>query len=395
MSLLVLHGWAKTDKIERALRDGAAAGAVLSPRYESPENLADYVQRLRDEFEEATILVDPQFYYAAITPVKAGRLPDYAYFHPDLTQRDFAPSKVRSYVRDTLDFANAMPVSALVSPTVLIEDFNDRWGQIAITLAQETVDRAGSLRNAPPVLLAFVIGESALRSRTSLEGFLDEISLFEVEGFFISVNRTAGTYQAQINETVLENLMYLSHTLGVVNNYQVIFNYMDLVGVALHAAGATAQACGWFNTMRQLSPTTYSVTRGGGRRPAARYTSLALLNSVPIAPVLDEIYQRGRIDEVIVGTQYDAALLKNPGNQPWPEDVSSLHHWTTLTLALKEFLRGRTPQTRIDRLLRGIADAKTLYQSLVEDGIPFPAATGPGHLSQWERAIENFRATLA
>ena len=47
MSLLAQHGYGKGSKIDLALQQGSVDGLVMSPRDESPANLAAYLERVR------------------------------------------------------------------------------------------------------------------------------------------------------------------------------------------------------------------------------------------------------------------------------------------------------------------------------------------------------------
>ena len=74
MSLLIQHGYGKSDKIERAISEGKVRGVILSPKDETPESLKDYIRALDRITPKVSVLFDPQFYASTISPVKEGNL---------------------------------------------------------------------------------------------------------------------------------------------------------------------------------------------------------------------------------------------------------------------------------------------------------------------------------
>jgi hypothetical protein len=385
------HGYGKSDKIETAIRQGSVSGVILSPRDEQPERLAQYIAALRQEFAaQVTILFDPQFYATTVTPVRDGYLPDYPYYQPGLTRGRFiAPLDIQQYVSDVIDYQLPLGLDRIISPTVFFSDFTDPWSQIALSMAQQsTVLGAGQ---AQPLLLSLVFDETALRNRTALNDFLDIISVWDVEGFYLVIRRNDTTYQAFSDDLILKNLMYLTYVLAEVNDFEIVLGYSDFVGLLLHAVGAEATGTGWYNTLRQFSLARFQPATGG--RPARpRYTSDALLNSILVVPELAAIYQRGRLPQVIATTAYDGTLANgNPANAAWPPDVACLHHWEVLSRLAAEVATQGSVAASLDRLQERIQQAVATYNLLLTAGIPFEVATGQRELDVWLRAIRSFR----
>ena len=393
MAIYAQHGYGKTDKIEQGLDVGSIEGVVLGPRDEAPSNMEDYAQALRRSHPAATLLFDSQFYVTTITPVRDGNLPSYAYYVPGLTRGNFtSPRNVRNYVRAALDYQTRLPLSRLIAPTVLIDDFQDPWSQIVLTMAQEAKEYHDTLSQPPPLLLSLVFSESALGASGPLAEFLDILSAFDVTGFYLIVRRLASQYQAQMDENRLTNLLYLVYSLATVNEYEVVCGYTDLIGSLLHCVGAHASACGWHHSLRQFSLNRFQPSRGG-RPPRPRYTSSRLLNSILIIPELDNVYQAGAIREVLSGTEFDDVLRTRPGQAPWPADVSILHHWDALDDLVTSLESVGDVSNRLSAMMRRIGQAMVTYRRLADLGVEFEPLSGADHLEQWSRAITNFRRT--
>ena len=393
MAIYAQHGYGKTDKIERGLDARSIEGVVLGPRDEDPDNMERYARDLRRAYPDAALLFDPQFYVTTITPVRDGHLQDYDYYTPGLTRASFtSPRNVRNYVRATLQYQMRLPVSRLIAPTVMIDDFQDPWSQIVLSMAQEAREYHDGLQGVPPLLLSFVCSESALAASGPLGEFLDIISGLEVTGFYLVTRRSGSQYQAQMEENRLENLLYIVYSLATVNEYEVICGYTDLIGILLHGVGVSATACGWHHSLRQFSLSRFQPAKGG-RPPRPRYTSSRLLNSILIIPELVNIHQAGVLGEVLSATQFDDVLRTRPGQAAWPADISVLHHWDALDDLVTTVQAARGVRDRLSVLRRRIGQALVTYSRLADLGVEFEPLSGPDHLEQWDRAIANFRRT--
>ena len=60
-----------------------------------------------------------------------------------------------------------------MSPTVIVNAFEDRWSQIALQLADSSIAYHSGLNDAAPLLVSVVLSESAFDSRSDLDAFLD------------------------------------------------------------------------------------------------------------------------------------------------------------------------------------------------------------------------------
>ncbi len=221
MSIFSQHGNGKSDKIHRALEEGSINGVILSPKDETVENLRQYVQDLRRDFADATILFDPQFYVSTAVSAREGKLPRYPYHRNELSRADYTISQnIKDYVKDVLDFQASLPLSRLVSPTIIFDDFTDSWSQISLQMAQESIRYHAELDNPPPLIISLAFNENALHSQDGLNEYLDFISLFEAQGYYLIVKRSRGKYTAQIDPQILKNLMFLLHLV-----YNIFYLY--------------------------------------------------------------------------------------------------------------------------------------------------------------------------
>lgn len=396
MAIYAQHGHGKSDKIEVALRQGTISGVILSPKDESPANVASYVDELRREFgTRVSVLFDPQF-YATVNGSRLGALPEFPYFRPGLTRSNFiAPGDITRYVSDTLNYQLTLGLDRLISPAVLVSDLRDPWSQISLSMALEAIAFRGQQAGAPDLLLSLVLDENAFRVKEALEEILDIVTAWNVKGFYVVVRRNDTSYQAAFDPDVLGNILYLVHVLSNLNDFELVFGYSDLCGVLLQAVGAKVTCTGWHNSLRQFSMNRF-LPSTGGRAPRPRYTSSSLMNSILVLPELQAIQRIGSLSQVISDTSYDDVMRSgNPTNAPWPANVSTLHHWEVLSRTCSEIISSGSIQGRLNALESRVRQAIALYTMLEQRGAVFEQATGKGELQTWVRAIRSFRTEVA
>ena len=387
MTILAQHGWGKSDKIERGLADGSIQGVIMSPRDESPAKLASFLSDIRASQSNAERLVDPQLYAGTIWPVRDGKLPCYTHYRQHLTPTSCSPTAIRDFVRAVLDWQFGLDVSAVVSPTVMVDDLSSQWAQIAMMLAQETVTQHDGTR---PLLISLVVGEDALRQRVPVDDWLDDLTLLNVDGFYLILRRTSEAYRQHYDSEVLASLLRVCYSLAELNQYRVFVGYADMVTPLLHAVGVTGTGAGWFAGLRQFTLRRFQPV-SGGRQPRARYSSRPLLNSIYVTE-LDGIHNGGRVADVLSGTPFDARFntTTNPENVAWPNDDAALHHWRVLA-DISSSLIGTRIGHRLDSARNLIAQALAAYAQ-IGTLVPFTTETGPTHLDQWLDALDRFRS---
>lgn len=391
MAVYIQHGHAKSGRMTTAVGEGYAQGVIFGAKHEQPDRLDDCIQELRTA-GECEVLFDPQFYVSTLIPANDRYLVDYPYYKPGRTLQHFINlSQVRRYVRQTLGFQIDHGFDRLISPSVIFDTFDDRWYQIALTLAAESIEYYQGLTNPPPLLLSFIFSEAALGSATEVDAFLDLITLWEVNGFYLIVAREDGAYSQRFGDGRFAHLLYLVHVLGDRNGFDVICGYTDFCGLPLRAAGATTFATGWFQGLRQFHRKAFLQKKPGGAPARLRYSSGPLYNSILLSE-LDQIAEVGALDTALSAVPLDRVIraASRPIQADWSLQISEQHHWQTLG-ALDGTLADQVRQD-IPMVLRQLQDASGLYTLLKARGVGFERTTDADHLTEWIAAIRSFRA---
>jgi hypothetical protein len=391
MALFAQHGHGKSDKLEAALEFQSIDGVIFGARNEKVENIESCVERVRTLGGQ--VLFDPQFHVSTIVPANDRFLPDYPYYKVGRTATDFVGiKKLAGYVSTTLDFQLTLSPDRLLSPTVIFDSFESNWYQTSLNLADASLDYHAGLRGAPPLLLSFIIGEQALGSRTELESFLDQVTSWDsITGAYLVISREESSYSQRFDSERLANALYLTYVLGHINGFEIVNGFSDFCGLLYRSVGGTSFATGWSQGLRQFHRRSFTKQKPGGQPPRLRYTSAPLLSSILLSE-LQQIFEAGRLEEVISGVPLDSIITDaiSPAESDWNARWSELHHWESLHYLDSTIVSDVS--ANLNGIEENIVRARELYQGLTEEGVVFGQQSQPDHLDQWSDGINSFRA---
>ena len=390
MSLLAQHGYGKGSKIDKALQSNDLCGVILSPKGDSPEKIQEYTTDLHAHFPEAKIYFDPQFHACCLQgEINAGKLSEFPYYSAGLTRAQLSvPANIRRYTASVIDYQKGLGIENLMSPTVSFDDFNGRESQIGISLAYESMELADA---ANQLYISLYIFESAFRNREALEDFLNVISLLDVKGFYLVVERVSNTEKAtamQPNE--LANLMWFVYTLSHVNGFDVIVGYSDMLSLPLAAVSSATFACGWFNNLRMYSEANFRPS-SGGRRPRKRYTSGVTMSSLLLLPEIETLNRLGIFSRIESSSPFNGIIHPTLNDEQWTDEISCLHNWHIINATLNEIESQGSISAKLSYLTAKIVAADEIFRTISERGFQLDAKSGGSHLSMWLAAISDFR----
>lgn len=390
MAFYIQHGHGKSDKIDESLESGIASGVIFGARNEKLANIEKCIECVRER--DGAVLFDPQFHISGVVPANDRFLPEYPYYKVGRTVSDFIGiKKLGGYAKTTLDFELTLAPDRLLSPTVIFDSFESKWCQIALNLADASLDYHAGMKGAPPLLLSFVIGEQALESRSELDSFLDQLTSWDtLTGAYIVISREDSSHSQRFNPERLAHALYLNYVLGEINGLEITNGFSDFCGLLYRAVGSSTFATGWSQGLRQFHRRSFTKQKPGGQPPLLRYTSGPLLNSILLSE-LQQVFENGELDDVLSGVPYDAVITEasSPDNSDWNGRTSELHHWQTL--AGFDGLIGQDVKKNITSFENKISEAEDLYLKLENDGVVFSVKSKSEHLMQWAEALQTFR----
>jgi len=396
MTIYIQHGYGKGEKIDKALEDNSIGGIILNPSGESPEKLQQTISLYAES--GINIMFDPQFYACVIDNACCPRLAGYPYFTSNLTQRDFiSPKKIFSYISDIISFQNDLNLNTILSPTCMIDSFEGSWNQVALTMAQCSIEFCEDNNIKKEVYSSFVISELAFRSDNiqALNDFIASVTSFNCNNIYLIIERSNRSYKPHMDPDILENILYLIFCLADRNNIKIVCGYADLIGLLYLTAGASAIGTGWHYKLRQFSRSNFEESTGG-RTPKDRYTSLPLLSSIYNSPELSRIIEENQLGNVLSGTPYDNIILEDGAISPrWTQNISYYHHLFSLNKLSAQIQEFNNVDQRVDFFLNEIKKAKSSYNKLRMRNVLFDNNNNGYHLEQWEEALNNFKSTLS
>ena len=400
MSVLAQCGWGRGGKIERGLNENVINGVIMSPRDETPDRLENAINQWGNDFPDAVVLFDPQFYAANLNSPRDGHLSEYGYYNNNsgLGRAQFSGTRIRNYVRECLDYQHdtfGNNLTNLISPSILFDGFRDNWSQIALNLAAESADYHSSLKDPKPLLVSIVVSETAFQALDAVEEFLDALTELDVDGFYLIVRRNASYLQNAMESGSFANFLYFCYVLSEINEYKVIIGYSDWRSFLIEAVGSAYTACGWYQNLKQFSLNRFRPSTGR-KRAKKRYSSAPLLSCPLITTELQDIFLADSLPNVLSGSQHDAILTSGPlaNEAGWTDEVSCLAHWFSLNSLSNRI----AAQTGIENKLREteliMQNSVMLFQQLRNQGINFDPLTDQGHIQEWQTALREFRSLL-
>lgn len=297
------------------------------------------------------------------------------------------PQNVRGVVTRYVDYQTEVDLKNIVSPNVFFESFDSRMSQISLSLANESISMCGDKE----LYISLCINEAAFSNFNDECEFLDIISLFEVKGFYIIIERNTNENPNIIESEKMANIMYFLYNLAEINGFDVILGYSDYVGLPFYTSGIKHIATGWYENTRKFDRNNF-YQKDGMRRPNKRYYSNKLLNSILLIPELQMIQEKNLLGSVLSQTQYDHYMYNDLAGSLWTDSYSCLSRWEAENQILKAIDQQRTIYKKIEFMKQKIYDAKYIYSFLPEDY--FDVKSKSTHLDMWMVGLHEFEQKI-
>ena len=388
MGLLAQHAYGKSKKISVGLENKFLNGVILSPKAEKPEKLKEFIDELNSL--DIAVYFDPQFYMCAFEgSISLGKLESYDFWRDNEITKKYlsVPQNVRGVVTRYVDYQTEVGLKNIVSPNVFFESFDSRMSQISLSLANESISMCGDKE----LYISLCINEAAFSNFNDECEFLDIISLFEVKGFYIIIERNTNENPNIIESEKMANIMYFLYNLAEINGFDVILGYSDYVGLPFYTSGIKHIATGWYENTRKFDRNNF-YQKDGMRRPNKRYYSNKLLNSILLIPELQMIQEKNLLGSVLSQTQYDHYMYNDWAGSLWTDSYSCLSRWEAENQILKAIDQQRTIYKKIEFMKQKIYDAKYIYSFLPEDY--FDVKSKSTHLDMWMVGLHEFEQKI-
>lgn len=393
MALLAQHGYGKGEKINVGLANDEISGVIFSPKAENLIKLKVSSKKIKKINSNAKIYFDPQFYICNLQgDVNFSKFASYEYCSMSIdrnTLSDFF--YLNKMCKQVFDIQDELGVSSYFSPTIMFSDFEDKESQIALNLANLSYENISNANSR--LYISLCINEAAFNDFTKMNAFLDTITLLDVKGFYIIIDRNVINNRSnEINSNVLLNIMTFIYSLSILNKFDVIIGYSDLVSIPLAAVSNADFASGWFSNTKRFSASSF-LKSNGGQRPKKRYTSGVLINTILLLPELKSIIDLNLTNKVMSESPYNINLLPKFHDNQWSDEVSCLHNWHVINQLLKLIQSNKNIEDRLSCLQTIIQTAKE-SSSIIKTQLQMNFSYRDNHLDMWDEALKSFKERM-
>lgn len=388
MGLFAQHAYGKSTKINDGLESKILNGVILSPKAEKPEKLSEFIDELNSQ--DVEVYFDPQFYMRAFEGnVSLGKLEKYAFWQNDEISKKYLsiPQNIKEIVSKYIEYQDDIKLKNIVSPNVFFESFDSRMSQISLSLSNESI----SFCSDKDLYISLCINESAFSNFQDECEFLDIVSLFNVKGFYIIIERNSNENPNIIESEKMANILYFLYNLSEINRFDVILGYSDYVGLPLYTSGIKHIATGWYENTRKFDRNNF-FQKEAMRRPNKRYYSNKLFNAILLIPEMQMIQERNMLGHVLSQTQYDHYMYNDLAGSLWTDNYSCLSRWEAESQIVNAIDQQRTINEKVTYMKRKIYEAKKLYSYVPEDY--FDSKSKSTHLDMWIAGLNEFEQKI-
>lgn len=375
MKLFAQIGHGLGDKVAQGLAENIIDGAIFSPKDLQYSTMRSRIFDLRDQYPNAEVLIDPQFYlslYAGSPLINLGKADEWSSFKiyrkSDLELMETIDTVLNEYFNEI----SAMNVTGVIAPSIYVsQSFDSREAVIA----KNFIRRARKVYSGRlPLYASLIVCREALQDQREFEEFLNDITLLTdpPDGFYVIIGSRSTEARSDIyHADVIANWMMLNRSLKV-NDFKVINGYSDILTPFLGVAGGYAGATGWWSNLRTFSMDRFFPS-GGGRPPIIRYLSKILLNRITVSEK-DAI--KKFIPEIINGLPHDADYNPEPNR-----NAEVLQSWEALKSLCNE-------ADTLKKCIELVESARYAYARWDEIGLPLDSKSDDSHV---EPMVEGLR----
>lgn len=362
MTFWAQHGYGKGSKLADLASTGRLAGVLLSPGDEPVDNLRATYDALMAAGVSA--LIDPQLYVHTIQGAVARCHEDHGIDFGEVSWF-VSPAEIDSQVRAILATNVGIGTDAVIAPAPYQASFGDVWTPISLQYGRATLDTTDK-----PVYLSLVAEDVAFADWSQTQAYLDALTTLDAHGVYLVVGTSGQTYPVSWDPQRLANVLRVIHTLAELNQYEVIWGYSDIAGLAGVAAGATSFASGWYHSLRMWSPQKW-VPKTGGRSANPRFLAAPLMSPIEAAGEGGSIMGSALASRAVPDPS-DRKVLRTEGAfgiaDAWLQHLMELSSLATVAAT------PATPTHRVDQLSQNLISALTLLDDLDHAGVAIGAA---------------------
>lgn len=391
--LLIQHGPAKGQKIDKAFQNNIVEGTVFSPREETIESIKQYCNN-SIHLNKNNTFIDPQFYYSTFGSELLKLLNEQFEYPVEVTRKDWRKRDERLFKYFDNYSAKVKEISNnIITPGFCIDAIDWKFDY--------TIDFYNYFRDNyefENYYMSLMIASEIFHSKNDLEDILEDISdnVDKKDGIYLIIKyplTQIKNYESMDPET-LSNILYFIYSLKM-DGFKVIMGYSFLNSILFAMLDCNAVSTGWFNNLRKFEQSKFESVDSFGIRKK-RYVSIPTLTYM----TLELINECKEIDitKLYSNTQWDVVALEDQDNVSFVD--LEQQYWEALHNIIIEINQKGTILEKVKYMKQCIEKSRNIYEEILsvtsdKKEVQNRVRLEFKHIDDWQFAIELFEKKVA
>lgn len=392
-NLLIQHGPAKGQKIDKAFENNIVEGTVFSPREETMKSIKQYCDNLVYLNKDNTF-IDPQFYYSTFNVELLKLLREQFEYPTKVTRKDWRKRNERllkyfdNYSSKVEEVSNN-----IITPGFCIDSIDWKFDY--------SIDFYNYFKEKykfEHYYMSLMIASEIFHSKNDVEDILEDIkdNVDEKDGIYLIIKYPSTqikNYESMDPET-LSNILYFVYSLKMYG-FKVIIGYTFLNSILFSMIDCDAVSTGWFNNLRKFEQSKFESVDSFGIRKK-RYVSIPTLTNMTLE-LINECKEMD-ITKLYSNTRWDSIAIKDQDNVSFVD--LEQQYWEALHNIVTEINQKETILEKVKYMKQCIEKSRNIYDEMlnitenkreVQNRIKLEFK----HIDDWQFAIELFEKKVA
>lgn len=392
-NLLIQHGPAKGQKIDKAFENNIVEGTVFSPREETMESIKQYCDNSAYLNKDNTF-IDPQFYYSTFDVELLKLLREQFEYPTKVTRKDWRKRNERllkyfdNYSSKVEEVSNN-----IITPGFCIDSIDWKFDY--------SIDFYNYFKEKYKFeyyYMSLMIASEIFHSKNDVDDILEDIkdNVDEKDGIYLIIKYPSTqikNYESMDPET-LSNILYFVYSLKM-SDFKVIIGYTFLNSILFSMIDCDAISTGWFNNLRKFEQSKFESVDSFGIRKK-RYVSIPTLTNMTLE-LINECKEMD-ITKLYSNTRWDSIAIEDQDKVSFVD--LEQQYWEALHNIVTEINQKETILEKVKYMKQCIEKSRNIYDEMlnitenkreVQNRIKLEFK----HIDDWQFAIELFEKKVA
>lgn len=392
-NLLIQHGPAKGQKIDKAFENNIVEGTVFSPREETMESIKQYCDNLVYLNKDNTF-IDPQFYYSTFDVELLKLLREQFEYPTKVTRKDWRKRNERllkyfdNYSSKVEEVSNN-----IITPGFCIDSIDWKFDY--------SIDFYNYFKEKykfEHYYMSLMIASEIFHSKNDVEDILEDIkdNVDEKDGIYLIIKYPSTQIKnyESMDPEALSNILYFVYSLKMYG-FKVIIGYTFLNSILFSMIDCDAVSTGWFNNLRKFEQSKFESVDSFGIRKK-RYVSIPTLTNMTLE-LINECKEMD-ITKLYSNTRWDSIAIEDQDNVSFVD--LEQQYWEALHNIVTEINQKETILEKVKYMKQCIEKSRNIYDEMlnstenkreVQNRIKLEFK----HIDDWQFAIELFEKKVA